>query len=255
MEAETSPLPFSPPSTGFIDLHSHLLPGIDDGCKSVEDSLACIATLKANGFVATVCTPHIWLEEFPENHPANIRLWVEKLQEQINEVGVDYPLWPGGEVRLANTTTKWFEKYGVPTLGPTNWVLVDYWGYEWPRFADKTLDYLLARGFKPILAHPERMNFQDHELNAVLDHLREMGVWLQGNLNSMSGGEGTQAQMRMKHYLRNDKYNLIATDMHRPTDMTGRMNGIRHLGEFVGDDSLQHLLDRRPREILSLGNE
>ena len=101
---------------GFIDLHSHLLPGIDDGCVTLEQSLACVRRLMERGFTGTACTPHIWLEQFPANVPANISRWVEELSGHLGEQGLEYRLWPGGEVRIARDTVAWFEEHGVPTL-------------------------------------------------------------------------------------------------------------------------------------------
>jgi protein-tyrosine phosphatase len=237
---------------GFVDLHSHLLPGVDDGCRSVADAIECIARLQAAGFAGSVCSPHIWLEEFPFNRPPYIQQWVDKLQEQLTAAGIDYPLWAGGEVRLSPRTIFWFEDFGVPTLGPGPWVLVDYWGHDWPPFAVDAIRYLIDRDYKPILAHPERMNITDAELEGMVRELSEMGVWLQGNLNSMSGGEGSRAQSRMRKLLDEDRYHLIASDLHRPTDVTGRITGIQNLRDILGEDQLRLMLDQRPREILSV---
>src|SRR5271165_6658164 len=105
---------------GFIDLHSHVLPGIDDGCISVEESLACVRRLQAHGFVGTVCTPHILPDIYPHNTPAQIAPRVAALRERLRQEGLDYSLWAGGEVRIDAGTISWFTSMGVPTLGPSN---------------------------------------------------------------------------------------------------------------------------------------
>src|SRR3954447_11849642 len=128
---------------GFIDLHSHLLPGIDDGCVAPEESLACVRRLHAQGFVGTVCTPHILPDIYPHNTPDRIAARVADLNDRLVVAGLDYQLWPGGEVRLDPGTLSWFATMGVPTLGPGRHVLVDYWGQRWPEFADEVIDFLL----------------------------------------------------------------------------------------------------------------
>src|SRR6476619_3874967 len=100
---------------GFIDVHSHLLPGIDDGCALVADSLDCIRMLKEAGFVGSICTPHFLPSVYPENLPELVRERTELLQDEVNAAGLDYRLWPGAEVRLDAETTQWFERFGVPT--------------------------------------------------------------------------------------------------------------------------------------------
>jgi protein-tyrosine phosphatase len=235
---------------GFIDLHSHVLPGIDDGCTSLDDSLACVQELIAHGFVGTVCTPHMCVTEYPEIRPASVAGYVERLQQQLREAGVDYPLWAGGELRLAEETVSWLEEHGVPTLGPGRHVLTDYWGDYWPACADRALAWLFEQGYQPILAHPERMNLNDQELDAVLARLERSGVWLQGNLKCIAGNEGPRPQQRMQRWLDEGRYRLVATDMHRPRDLAQRLAGLEAVSQQVGQDVLQRLLAIGPHEIL-----
>jgi protein-tyrosine phosphatase len=237
-------------SSGFIDLHSHVLPGIDDGCTSLEDSLSCVRELIAHGFVGTVCTPHMCVPEYPEIHPASVRRYVEQLQEQLRGAGLDYPLWAGGELRLAENTIPWLEEHGVPTLGPGRHVLTDYWGDRWPAYTDQTLAWLSEQGYQPILAHPERMNLDDQELEVVLAAMKQNGVWLQGNLKCIAGHEGSRPQQRMQRWLAEGRYHLVATDMHRPRDLGQRLAGLESVTRQVGPIGLQALLEIGPREVL-----
>src|SRR5262245_32791323 len=100
----------------MIDLHSHLLPGIDDGCRTVNESLACVGTLLNHGFTGSVCTPHVGMTIFPENIPANIAKQVDVLQQQVRATGLEYQLWAGGELRIDEDTLSWLGEHGVPTL-------------------------------------------------------------------------------------------------------------------------------------------
>src|SRR5262245_36599080 len=103
-----------PPAPGKIDIHSHILPGIDDGCKTLEESFECVRKLTDAGFIGSICTPHIWPEAFPDNTAANIRDWVIALQQQIDAAGLSYRLWPGGEVRLFKGIEKHFASEELP---------------------------------------------------------------------------------------------------------------------------------------------
>lgn len=238
------------PDVGRIDLHSHLLPGIDDGCHTVSESLICVEMLIEQGFCGTVCTPHIVLNLYPNNTPANIAIAVERLQEAIDREGLAYRLWPGGEVRIHEDTISWFEAVGIPTLGPGKSVLLDWWGHGWPRFANEIFRYLLDRGYQPILAHPERMGFDDEQLSVVLKTLRRMGVRLQGNFNSISGGEGPAAEECAKRLLAEGAYDFLASDMHRPHSLEGRFQGLHWLTEELGAEKLKGTLERRTRALL-----
>lgn len=232
-------------TTGRIDTHSHILPGIDDGCPEVTDSLNCIRQFIAAGYSGTICTPHIIPRSFPRNTPSQIRAWVADLQQVIDDEGLDYQLWAGGEVTLAPDNWETFEKHGVPTLGPSRAVLVDYWGETWPEFADQVVNRLQAEGYQPILAHPERMKLPVKELQELVETLAARGVWLQGNLNSLSGGEGDQSQWLSQWWLKSGQYTILASDTHHPERVEGRLVGLQTAINLVGSARVDELTIQR----------
>jgi protein-tyrosine phosphatase len=244
--------PSDPAAPRRVDLHSHLIPGIDDGCQTIEESLACVDALIARGYVGTVCTPHVYPALYPENTPANIRQAVQEIAEVLKAKGKQYSLWAGGEVRLTDNAVRDFERHGVPTLGHGRYVLVDYFGRQWPPFGDAVCDYLLDRGYQPLLAHPERMSVPALEWFRVLDRLTERGVQLQCNLNSLTGNEGKAAQDVAVELLNQDRYTVLAMDMHGVDGLPSRFNGIAIAERLVGSDKLRRLTEERPWEIVTL---
>jgi protein-tyrosine phosphatase len=243
---------YQPPNSGagYIDLHCHLLPGVDDGCQTIEQTLACIRRWMDEGFVGSVCTPHVGPNWYDQNTPDNISRWLPELRKALQDEGLDYQIWDGGEVRLAEETIEWFSFWGLPTLGPGRCVLVDWWGRDWPPFCEETCQYLLDNGYQPILAHPERMGVSERLLDLVVDRLDKMGVWLQGNLNSLGGGEGKSPQERALKLLRDERYYVLASDTHEPSGIAGRIKGMLAVRDEVGAQQLATLLETRPREVL-----
>jgi len=229
-------------SCGLIDVHNHLLPGIDDGCASLDESIASAQRLLAAGFTGAVCTPHVCVGDYAENTPAAIDDHVVRLQEAFREAAIDFPLWSGAEVRISAATIDWFEQYGVPTLGNGRAVLVDFWGPEWEPFCSDVVDYLFQRGYQPVLAHPERMPLAEDDLERLLDELQEQGVLLQGNLRCAAGGEGSRAYDRIHGWLAKDRYFLLATDMHRPDSLEARLQGIASAEQTIGHAKLLTLI-------------
>lgn len=236
-------------SKSLIDIHSHLLPGVDDGCTCFADSLTCVRQLVKVGFAGTICTPHFWFEQYPRNVPVEVSRRVAELNERFAEAGLNYALWPGAEVRIAEDTISWFEEHGVPSLAGGPFVLVDYWGNSWPEYAGRVIEYLLHNNYRPILAHPERMGLDGDELESVRLSLAGMGVVFQGNLNSLAGGEGPRAQQRMERWLAAGHYQLIASDMHGPMGLAARISAIDLLRDRVGADQAHTMLGQRPAEI------
>ena len=241
------------PVHGFLDLHCHFLPGIDDGCRDLEMSLECIRLWQAAGFVGAVCTPHLATTWFPENTPAKVAIWTASLRAELATAKIEFQLWAGGEVRLSNKVVSWWEEHGVPTLGPGRCVLIDWWATDWPDYCDAACQYLLDRNYQPILAHPERMGLPTQELFAVVHDLRSRGVWLQGNLNSISGGEGTDAADYSARWLKEEAYHLLASDTHEPLTVPSRIAGLEKTKQLQGSEVLQRLLADRPREVMRHG--
>lgn len=234
------------PNPGWIDMHSHLLPGIDDGCRDVAESLDCVRQLVAAGFSGTVCTPHVAHDHLPDNTPERILDWTTQLRQTLRDEGVDYPLWAGGEVRLFRGTVDYLAAHGVPTLAGSRCVLLDTWDEKWHRWAFPTFEWLLARRYQPILAHPERIP----GIEAADRHLRQleaMGVWLQGNFKCMTGEEGYGADQSVRRLLTQGRYRLLAMDMHRPDTFRSRLDGLWLVDAEFGHDALRQLLADAPR--------
>jgi protein-tyrosine phosphatase len=230
---------------GRIDVHSHILPGIDDGCPTIEDSLNCIRQFISAGYAGTICTPHISPRIYPHNTPKNVKRCVAELQAAVDQEGLSYQLWAGGELVMAVDNWSWFENDGFPTLGNSKAILMDWWGPTWPQFAGHFLDRLQAAGYQPILAHPERMKLPVTALKQLVESLADRGVWLQGNLNSLSGGEGPQSQELAQQWLQEGRYYILASDTHHPELMQGRLAGLQVAIDLVGRDRVQELISRR----------
>lgn len=234
---------------GRIDIHSHILPGIDDGCTTVAESLESIRALKDHGFVGTICTPHCWPTNYPHITPAHIQAWRDALAQEIDKAGLDYLLWTGGELRIYPNAIQWMKQHGVPTLADSRYVLCDFWEPRWHDWIDETLDWLLAEGYAPILAHPERSPTRD-DYEAHLDRITANGVLLQGNLRCFTGEEGHYPDQTVRQYMTEGRYTLLALDMHRPAALPGRLDGIALASEEFGEDKINAMIDSEVRRLI-----
>jgi protein-tyrosine phosphatase len=248
-DAARSPADADQLPPGRIDLHSHLIPGIDDGCQTLDESFDCVRQLCDAGYVATLCTPHIWTDMFPANGPANIRGWADDLQQTLRNAGFDYTIWPGGEMRLHENIIDWFQHNGVPTLAGTPYVLMDFWTPTWPDWLHPAVDWLKEQGYTPILAHPERTT-DKHRLIQRLRALNDRGVLFQGNCLPFTGAEGPEPKRIMQQLLSENRYDFIALDMHGPDTLPERLRGLEQLRKTLGDHELDYLTCEAPRVLL-----
>src|SRR5437764_6432743 len=165
---------------GRIDVHSHLLPGIDDGCATLEESLECARRLVGAGYTHSFCTPHIW-PKLPNNTVRNITERVDRLQEALDEANIPLQLWPGGELNLSADLPK-RPPEDIVTYGMRRrYCLFDLWAERLPPFFEPSVRWLQSLGLTVVLAHPERMRAVQDDPR-MGDRLAEMGLLLQGNL-------------------------------------------------------------------------
>lgn len=240
------------PETGLLDLHAHLIPDVDDGSRSFDETVTLVQRLKSAGYSGSVCTPHVWPELFPNNTPAKIEDLTEGLRGHLADVGVEYTLWAGGELRLFEGVVPWMKEHGVPSLGPSRVVLCDFWEPEWPRFVDEAFEWMLSEGYQPLLAHPERITITEG-LEPELDRVQEQGVWLQGNLRCLTDEESPLSRLRARAYLEEGRYRVMALDVHRADSLESRLDGIPIGAGLVGEAQMEHLTVQAPREILRVG--
>src|SRR5579862_5953086 len=165
---------------GRIDVHSHLLPNVDDGSASLEESLACARELVKEGYTHSFCTPHIW-PNLPENNPAIIPQRVASLQKSLDEHSIPLKLIPGGELNMTEATAS-LKLDQIVTYGMRRThLLIDIWAEKLPKFFEPSIRHLQSFGIQVILAHPERMRaVQDDP--SLADYFAKLGLLLQCNL-------------------------------------------------------------------------
>jgi protein-tyrosine phosphatase len=241
----------SPPPHGRIDVHSHLLPGVDDGCASIQESIVAVQMLLRAGYVGSVCTPHTYHPAFEATDPSAIAGWVDDLARQLAEQGLDYRIWPGAEVYISDRTIRGFERDGVPTLADSRVVLCDFWSPTWPTEVDEVADWLLERDYQPVLAHPERSVSRSEEgFAAHLDALRDRGVLLQGNFLPMTGLEGERNRRWSERLMQRGDYALLGLDMHEPDTLPQRLHGLELAEQMYGAERVEALTVDAPRRLI-----
>ncbi|WP_432799400.1 tyrosine-protein phosphatase [Poriferisphaera sp. WC338] len=234
---------------GRIDMHNHSLPGVDDGCRTVEESVIQIQELMQHGYVGAICTPHIWPEMFPGNSKEHIQIWTDALRDELSQRDIAFELWTGGEIRLHKKVIDEWKADGVITLADSNYVLVDFWEAKWPRWVNKAFEWLLTEGYTPILAHPERLG-DYKKLDQQLEVWMTQGVLLQGNFKCFTGEEGYLADVRIRKWMEEGWYTFLAMDAHAPDSMMGRIDGFDIAIATYTQSVIDELTMVRPREMI-----
>lgn len=191
-----------------VDMHSHLLPGIDDGSPDVDTSIYLIQNLKELGFSKLLCTPHI----FPEIHPNSsetILPALEKVETALKQAGMEVLTGAAAEHMVDDS----FEvREGLMCL-PGNHILIEMsYLNESPNIEQVIFD-LQIQGYRVILAHPERYVFY-HNSHQRFHRFKDMGVLFQLNLLAVTGYYGKEVKQAADYLLAKGCYDLAGTDLH-----------------------------------------
>jgi len=190
------------------DMHSHLLPGIDDGSQSPEDSLRFMQRLQSLGWKGAIATPHVLSDLYP-NSPATIEPAYRLLADTTPP---GFTLRYAAEYMVDEYFEKLFESCELLCLA-NNQVLIEMsYLAESPRIRE-TVFTLRTKGYQPVLAHPERYNFYHRRYDRLIE-LKDMGCLFQLNLLSVAGYYGTDVRKMSLKLLGENMYDYAGTDLH-----------------------------------------
>jgi protein-tyrosine phosphatase len=239
---------------GLIDVHAHLIVGVDDGCQTFDDSLACAQAFAAAGYTHLCCTPHIW-PQFPTNVRGEIVRRTRELESAYRDAGLELTLVPGGEINLESNwpAIREMKREEIVTYAMAGkYLLFDFWAKEFPDYLVPGIEYLQGLGFTLIMAHPERLKVF-HKNLSLIERLEKMGVLLQCNSWCLLDKPGPILDTS-KHLLRERRYFMIGTDTHNFKGLAQRLEGIERARELVGEDYVRDLTVANPGKVVGLGD-
>ncbi len=196
----------------MIDLHTHLLPGIDDGAKSPEEAIQIIKQGKEIGITAICTTPHL-SSNFTKDRTEKIMENFLKLQERTSNEKIDIQLYLGSEIDLRMNFDS-IKRLPFFFINQTQkYLFVELPLGEFPSFSERILFSLLIEGLSPILAHPERSLNKEGDFERI-EKLKDSGILIQLNAGSLLGDFGKKIQRGAKRLLEEDLVDFMASDAH-----------------------------------------
>jgi len=232
----------------MVDIHSHILPGIDDGAISVDESIEMLRQSANSGVDTIVATPHL----MPGRYIAKAKVIEEltsELQEQIFHHGIDIKVLPGRECHLSPEifdSEKDLTKITVDNAG--KYVLAEPPFLEFPDYVERMIFEFQVRGIIPVLAHIERYNEVIRNPGFIYKYIQK-DCLTQVNVGSLVGKYGSDVQKTSHILLRHRMAHIVASDTHSPHSMP-LGDGFRIVAEIVGSEEAMNLFDIRPRAVV-----
>ena len=215
-------------------MHSHFIPGIDDGAKTMDDSIALIREFHKLGYKKIITTPHI-LSDGYKNTPEIILSGLEKVRVALKHEQIPIQMEAAAEYYLDFDFERKLEEEKLLTFG-ANYLLFEVSYVNPPDNLDSIIFKMFTAGLKPILAHPERYNFWHNNFKKY-EQLQEKGVLLQLNINSLAGYYGQATKKITEQMIEKNMISFLGSDCHH----------LRHVdvmkSESVYEKALQKLIE------------
>lgn len=231
------------------DLHSHLLPGIDDGCNDITESIELLKQAQEQGITDLVLTPH-YMEDTKysaNNKEKNKRF--EELKKEAKKAGIEINLYLGNEVYITETIKDLLNQQEITTINNSKYLLIEFPLGNMLYNSKEILYDLVVSGYVPILAHPERYRIFQRHKDHIDEYLR-MGVLLQGNYKSLFGKYGKDAKKTLIYFLKNNKITFLASDCHHDKDFKIKKLKKKLKSITKSDNMVEDLLENNFNKVI-----
>lgn len=198
----------------MTDVHSHILFGIDDGSRTISESVELLKKLKSVGFNNVILTPHFILDStYNSNYESNIKIYNE-LKERLISENIDINIYLGNEIFIDKNVPTLLEKNIITSLNGTKYVLVEFPMHNKLLNIEDILYEIRSKGYEVVIAHPERYDAFKEDYS-IVDTLREDGFLFQSNYSSILGYYGKDSIKLLKYMLKRHYIDFLGTDIHR----------------------------------------
>ena len=234
----------------MVDIHNHLLYGIDDGSKSLEDSIDVLKDLEMVGITDIILTPHFIPDSSYSNPRSDNLKRLEVLKEELKKNKIAINLYLGNELFMDDNLLDYLNSNMASALNNTNYLLIELpMSGEYPGYQE-VFKYILNKGYKIILAHPERyISFQE-DFNKIYE-LEDMGVYFQGNIDSIVGKYGPAAEKVIIRLLKENLLSFLATDIHHKKHDYNRWDKAKRIAlNYVSEEVYDTLTRINPSQLV-----
>lgn len=236
----------------MIDIHCHIIPGIDDGAGNAHDATEMARLAAASGIRAMIATPHCHIPGVCANYWSDaMENRFRQIRQELSRREIPVALYPGQEVFMSGPVTELLRQGKLITLNRSRYLLVEFDPEESASLACRKLAQVAAEGYVPIVAHPERYGFVSEQPETVYK-MKEMGALLQINKGSLKGRFGIHAMRTADRLLSRRQADFVASDAHSQYSRTPWLADAHELlCERYSADYARLLLSTNPKKVIA----
>lgn len=231
----------------MIDIHSHILCGIDDGSKTIDESISLLEEAKKYGFTDIILTPH-YMENCYTSSCSQVNEKLNEVKDKSKKIGIN--LYQGNEIYVTENIVKLINKKECMSLNKSKYVLFELPMRDFPINLDTIIYLLLENNYIPIIAHPERYKYVQENPNILIDYI-EKGVLFQSNFGSVAGIYGSEVKKTIKKLLTHDMVHFLSSDVHKENTIYKLIPEIiNNLNKSIGEEKVKELTTTNPLAII-----
>lgn len=236
--------------TGYLDIHTHILPGIDDGSKDWNMTKQMLRMAFAQGVHTVVATPHNYPGE-PEQENERIRELCQQADELARQIDPSMRVLPGNEIFYREGIIREIEKKHILTLADSRYLLVEFHPHSSERKILQGLRELTGEGYLPIIAHVERVEALFFEERCLREAV-ETGCYMQINCQSLLGGRFDRRSRRLRKLIEEGKIHFLGSDCHNMKERPPLMaDAVAKLKRSISAESIECVTKENIRKFLN----
>ncbi len=233
----------------MIDVHSHVLPMIDDGSRSIEETVNILKEAHKNGFNGIICTPH-YLPGSYESVKESNQIIVDSLNTELSKSWYNFKLYLGNEIFLTNEFADIMQTKKATSMNDSRYVLFELSLNDKPMNVLELIDQIIDYGFVPIMAHPERYSFAKDNPD-ILNSIISEGVLFQCNYGSLIGQYGRHAKILVEKLLKYDMVSFMGTDCHRQDTIYSKIDEcISAMYKIIDAKKFKEITEENPMKLI-----
>lgn len=233
----------------MVDMHSHILPNVDDGSRSIEETVQMLKEAYQAGFTTIISTSHYFLGYYEieeEERKAHIKAILQEIESSLPNLEICL----GSEIYVTHRMSSLLKEQKASSINGTRYVLFELPFEQQINDLKNIILSLRNSGYIPIIAHPERYKYVQKNPNMLLE-LLDLGVLLQSNYGSIIGLYGKKVQKTVVKLLQNNFVHFLGSDVHRANSIYMTINdSLEALREIIPEQKIKELTDINPKLVL-----
>lgn len=234
----------------MTDIHSHLIYGVDDGAKTLEESIEILSDLKKCGYDNIILTPHYIKDSTYQSTKEENLKKLKVLRAALKYYNIDLNLYLGNEIYIDDNIYELLQSGKITSLNNTRYLLIElpmsgiYDEYK------EIFISLMKKGYRVILAHPERYKSFQEDFNKIYE-LESIGVYFQSNLDSIVGKYGENAEKIIKRLLKEKKIAFLASDIHHKKHDYDKWKTAKEIAlKYITEEEYNILVNENPSQLI-----